>query len=259
VILVATLLAAALAVFFVLSRAGWPGAPSVCLRNFVCYCERTTWDGPARQPWNTWSSLTCAPVALLIAVDAARLRTSDGPDTASRRRAGALGVLYALAVVMEGIGSLYFHGSLTTWGAVLDAAGIVTIGSLVLLVTLLRGSVLDLRGVLRGWPVILAMGLFYRMFVPVMAPLFLVLLVGIVLAERHARRAASTPAERAWFTRMMALFGVGVVALVLSALPGFPLCSGRLVQGHALWHLLCALASGACWMHARAAVAERAG
>src|SRR5262249_2988271 len=154
--LVATLLSAALAAFFALARAGWPGAPSVCLRDFVCYCERTTWDGLARQPWNTWSSLSCAPVALLIAVDAGRLRAPDGPGTPPRRLAGTLGVLYALAVVMEGVGSLYFHGSLTTWGAVLDAAGIVTIGSLVLLVTLLRGRVLDLRGVVRGWPAILA-------------------------------------------------------------------------------------------------------
>src|SRR5262245_32246363 len=61
VLLVVALFAGGLVAFVALARAGWPGTPSRCLRDFVCYCERTQWSGLARQPWNTWSSLVCAP------------------------------------------------------------------------------------------------------------------------------------------------------------------------------------------------------
>jgi hypothetical protein len=249
VVLVATLMGGATALFVALARAGWPGAPSRCLRDFVCYCEVTSWGPLARQPYNAWSSLSCAPVALVVAADAAELRRE------SRRGAAAVGVLYAIAVALEGIGSLYFHGSLTTWGAVLDATGMAAVMSLVLLVTLFRGGVVAFRGVLAGWPILVALSLGYRAFVPVMAPLFLLLLIGIMLCEWHARQVATaSPELRRWFARTLALFGAGVVAWVLSVRPGFPLCTGRLTQGHALWHLLTALAAGGCWRIARSAL-----
>jgi hypothetical protein len=248
VLLLAVAIAGATAVFVALARAGWPGAPSGCLRDFVCYCEVPANEALARQPWNTWSSFAFSPVALATAADAAKLR-----DTALRRSAGGIGVLYAIAIAFEGLGSLFFHGSLTIWGSVLDAAGIAAIASLVLLVTLLRAGVVAYRGVLVGWPLLVLVGLCYRAFVPVMAPLALLMTVGIFIGERRARRVAAPTLElRRWFAGTVAMFVVGAIVLALSALPGFPLCSGRLVQGHAVWHLLAALASGGCWRIARA-------
>jgi hypothetical protein len=184
----------------------------------------------------------------VIAADAAKLR-----DTELRRSAGGIGVLYAIAIAFEGLGSLFFHGSLTTWGAVLDAAGIAAIQGLVLLVTLLRAGVVGYRGVLVGWPLLVLVGLCYRALVPVMAPLSLLFTIGIFIGERRARRVAAPTLElRRWFAGTVAMFVAGAIVLALSALPGFPLCSGRLVQGHAVWHLIAALASGGCWRIARA-------
>jgi hypothetical protein len=250
VLLLAAFIAGATAIFVALGRAGWPGAPSHCLRDSVCYCEVPALEALARQPWNTWSSLVFSPVALAIAADSAKRR-----DTEKRRGARGIGVLFAVAVAFEGLGSLFFHGSLTTWGAVLDAAGIAAIASLVFLVTLLRARVLEYRSVLVGWPLLFLVGLCYRAFVPVMAPLALLLTVGVFIGERRARRlAAPTEEVRRWFAGTVALFVVGGIVLGLSALPGFPLCGARLTQGHAVWHLLAALASGGCWRLARAAL-----
>jgi len=268
------LLLAATAVFVALARAGWPGTPSRCLRDFVCYCERPTLEGLARQPWNAWSSLACAPFAVQVAADAAGVRTDRSLDEPRRRAGAEVGLLFAIAIAIEGMGSLYFHGSLTNWGAVLDAVGIAAIGGVVLLAALLRGGVVGIRGVRWGLPAVVAGALVYRLFlVPVMAPLFLVLVLAIVLAERRAQRAEAGrraeaprsrgadrwPARGPWFARGMWLFGIGAAVLVLSALPGFPLCGGGLVQGHALWHLLAAGASWACWRHARWALVPEHG
>jgi hypothetical protein len=192
------------------------------------------------------------PIAAWVASDAAGIRMGRVPDDERRRAAAELGLLFAFAIACEGLGSLYFHGSLTSWGAVLDSVGISAIGGVVLLSALLRGGVVKRRGVRWGLPGVVAAALAYRLFVlPVMAPFFLLLLVGIALGERRAIRSKAGVSTGPWFSRALAVFGLGVVVLLLSALPGFPLCRGDFVQAHALWHLLSAGASWCCWMHAR--------
>jgi hypothetical protein len=92
----------------------------------------------------------------------------------------------------------------------------------------------------------------YRLLLlPVMAPLFLVSSVAVVWSERRASQRAAPRAARRWFVRALLLLAAAVLALSLSLLPGFPLCSEVFPWGHALWHVLCALLSGALWLHAR--------
>ena len=238
---------AGIALFFWLAARGWPGAPSQCLKGFICYCEQTQ-PGLARQPFNTWSNLAALPVVLLIAHDAAR---RDG--RALRR----LGFLFGVAASCQGLASMFFHGSLTTWGAVLDAVCIFFVVGLVLGVNLVRLQTLALRQI-PAWLALCAAGaLAYRLLLaPVMAPLFLLGGIAIIWTEHRARQHEAVPLAHTWFTRAMLLLGAAVVAWGLSLAPGLPLCSRVFPWGHALWHVLAALLTGALWLHAREALSR---
>lgn len=230
------------ALFVWLSRAGFPGEPSACLERFVCYCEVPR-GGLARQPFNTWSNLAVVPVALGIAYDASGLR-------AGLQR--TVGMTFAFAESWQGLASIYFHGSLTTWAAVLDGVSIFLVVGLVLAVNLLRLG--RLKPAQIPWFLALSAGaaLAYRLLLlPVMAPLFLVGAGAVVWSERSASRLGAAPPSRRWFVRALWLLGAAVLALSLSLLPGFPLCSEVFPWGHAVWHVLCALLTGALWLHAR--------
>jgi hypothetical protein len=238
-----------LSAFLALASAGWPGAPSRCLEDIICYCE-VTQPGLVRQPFNSWSNLACVPVSLLIAFDAERLRRRTPADFLPR-----LGFVFALATCCQGLMSLFFHASLTTWGAVLDALSIFFVAGLLLAVNLLRLGVLAPNRLLPALAACIAFALAYRLLVvPVMAPLVLLIAFAVFLTERRAQLREARAGPRPWFRVAFTLFLVGAAVWVLSLRSGFPLCSRWFPWGHALWHVLAALLTGAFWLHARDAV-----
>jgi len=127
-----------LGLFLVFMAAGWPGGPDSCLHvvNGVltpdadghldqCYCEAYNFDkvmrnAPGvRQPVNTWFNLysiaTSFIVALFVYLDRVAKRTdnvirSDNP----------IADVYIFAVLFLGLGSMWFHASLTTGLAWMD-------------------------------------------------------------------------------------------------------------------------------------------
>lgn len=237
---VAAFNAAGIALFVWLAEQGWPGAPSRCLQDLICYCEQTQ-RGLARQPLNTWSNLAVVPVALLIAANSASLP----------RGLGRLGLAFSIAVSCQGLCSMFFHGSLTQWGAVLDGVSIFFVVGLVLGVNLVRLRRLEPRRLPAWVALCLGIALGYRLLLlPVMAPLFLLTGALIVVTEWAAAR-AEPKHRRRWFRWAMLLLLAATLAWSLSLLPGFPLCSQLFPWGHALWHVLAALLTGTLWLHAR--------
>ena len=247
-----TILSAVLAVnllgicaFLALAAAGWPGAPSRCLNDFVCYCEVPV-AGWARQPGNTWSNLACVPAALFVAYDGVAGERARGNPELAR-----LGVVFALALSAQGLGSIFFHASLTRWGAIVDAVSLVSTPAATLAVNLQRIRVLRADQV--PWVVLglalLALG--YRLLLlPVMAPLVLLMAIAVVVTERRARRLSANRAARSarWVFGLMA---VTVLFWVLSLRRGLPLCSDSFPWGHAVFHVIAAALSCALWCHAR--------
>jgi hypothetical protein len=227
-----------LAAFFWLARHDWPGAPSRCLKDFVCYCERPR-PGLVRQPFNTWSNLVNVPLALWL--------SWDGFSSGHR----SLGLTFAFIASAESLASMFFHGSLTTWGAMLDGVVLLLPVSLVLAVNLLRMRRIKERHLPLWLALCVAIAFGYRLLVPFMAPLVAVAVVGVIGTERRARSFEAAKRRSAWFLRAVALLAVAVAVWALSLLPGFPLCSGLFPWGHALWHVLVALVLGAIWLHTR--------
>lgn len=110
--------------------AGWPGQPSDCVYQTPdsCYCEAfeladVEAGAPGtRQPVNTWFNLYALITSLIVAVFVYRDRgklTGEAPVNMMRSES-AIPDLYIFAVLFLGLGSMWFHGSLTEWGGVMD-------------------------------------------------------------------------------------------------------------------------------------------
>lgn len=240
-----------LGVYAWLVEAGFPGAPSACLTRFVCYCEVPR-AGLARQPANTGSNVAFFASALWIAFDAARF------VRAREREVRRVGIAFALGTAAQGVASMYFHGTLTNWGAITDAVSIFIVPGLVLGVNYVRlGSLVPGLAVLPGLAaVVLALG--YRLFVlPVAAPLVLLAAIGIVWSERRAHARDENRAARRWFSTSLVLLGLSAVIWGLSLKPGFPLCSLERPWGHAAWHVFAAGVMATLWLYAREALRTR--
>jgi hypothetical protein len=202
----------------------------------ACFCERIH-DGLVRQPANTLSSLAFLIPAWLV------LGTSAG----SPRPPAA--IRFSIALAMIGLGSAFFHASLTFVGQTFDLVGMY------LLITVAVLSAAERLGLLNGaratrWYLgangVLLVGL-------LVAPslrryLFAALaLAAIGLEWRAGRERAGASGA---LTAAVATLGVGFATWALDITRVW--CSaGSQLQGNAGWHLLTALAA---WFYARHAL-----
>lgn len=123
-------IAVVLGLFLVFVAIGWPGQANGCIFDTpnTCYCEAfdvgevLSGSPGVRQPVNTWSNLyaivTAFIVALVVTLDRKVIGTTPPPNL--MQSTTAVPDLYVFAVLFLGLGSMWYHGSLTTWGGVVD-------------------------------------------------------------------------------------------------------------------------------------------
>ncbi|MHA3980013.1 ceramidase domain-containing protein [Halovulum sp. GXIMD14794] len=229
--------------FFAVGALGWPGE-FVGAGAMFCEAFRDSW---IRQPANTWSNLGFVAAGLWMVSHAAQAgrRASAPGNIFSNSR--SLPILYAALVISIGPGSMALHGTGHAWGHSADVVAMFTfiMFPIAWAVTHLAGGserafwtvYLALTG-----PVTLAHLLEVLPFSGIV--LYAILIPTAVALElvRYFRKPTGT---RSLILTLGALgcFLLGFVAWRLS-LTGAPLCApGSLLQGHALWHLLCAAAT----------------
>jgi hypothetical protein len=190
----------------------------------VQFCERRlcAW---IVEPSNAWSSLA---YVVLGAVMLIRLR-------------GAVGVAVALAQIMIGVGSFFFHGTGTFAGEVVDQVGMFMLSALIL------ASALGQR---QGWSgarvvAVYVVGVVVSTAIllvvrPIGIPLFAVqLAAGLGLQLAMWRSASAT--EKAAFRPFLQALGIFLCsfAIWVTDISGL-LCDpdNHLITGHAIWHVL---------------------
>lgn len=215
---------------------GWPGTPFDCAAS-PCYCELPR-EGLVRQFGNSWSNLAAVVAGIAVAVTAARtraLRSRPAPTL------DLFGLLAPPALVFQGVGSMYFHGGLTTWGSALDAMSMFAIAGLLVTLQVHRLGSLAHERVVPVWAAVVAIGLVVGFVSPaIVAGSVFALFLGILGTEVRLSGRGQSPSG--------ALFRVGLVFHVtavgvwfFSAGEGLPLCAPASPwQGHALWHVLTA-------------------
>ncbi len=236
---------AGVASVLVLGALGWPGVPFDCSAN-PCYCELPG-PGLVRQLGNTWSNLAAVAAGLLVAVHASRTRAARSrPHPAL----DLFGVLAPPALVFQGVGSMYFHGGLTTWGSALDAMSMFAIAGLLLVMQAHRLGKVPARHLVTAWLAVVLPGLAVGFISPALvAGAVFLLFLGILWTEVLLTRRGRAPSA--------SLFRFGIAAHVsavgvwfFSAGEGLPLCAPQSPwQGHALWHVLTAFSVGLTVLH----------
>ena len=243
-IFIAFITLAFLALAFVnYSWASWQ--PATCLPN-NCFCESLR-AGFIRQPINTYSNLAYILVGLLILAGAC-----GGPARAnllSSHRAYQL--VFGGATTTIGVGSFFYHASLTFVGQWFDWMGMYLFASFALLYTLarlrpMRGAIFAL-----GYVVTNAMlGYLLSVNPEARRQVFTAMIYGVIALE-----ALVLLAER---PRMKTRYFVGALISLAVAYGIWLLDESRawcdpasILQGHALWHFLTAAAIGLLFLYYR--------
>lgn len=206
------------------------GGPATCLPD-DCFCEAIR-DSLIRQPANTWSSLAFVIAALFVAL---RMRSSGRARAALP---GAEAWLFIAALAFVGFGSALYHARLTFLGQVLDVSGMYFVATFILLHRLGPRFGLPPTGSVAAFVTANAALMAAQVTTPSLRRVaFGVLLGAALIVEWRASRLG-----RAWLLRGTALMVLAFVIWILDR--ERVLCAPEsLLQGHAVWHILGAIAA----------------
>lgn len=220
----------------VLGALGWPGTTFDCSAS-PCYCELPG-PGLVRQVGNSWSNLAAVAAGVAVAFHAAGRRATSARPTPTL---DLFGHLAPPALVFQGVGSMYFHGGLTTWGSALDAMSMFAISGLLLTLQLHRLGWLAHARVAPVWVAVVAAGLLVGFVSPALvAGAVFALFLGILATEVRLSALGRTP-NATLFRAGLVLHLTAIGVWFFSAGEGLPLCAPSSPwQGHALWHVLTA-------------------
>ena len=198
-----------------------------------CFCEAVRPSGIS-QPANAWSSLSFAVVAAIVVLRWAR---------SSTRLRETYFLLYALTLFVVGLGSAYFHATLSFRGQFLDVLGMYLIGTFALLYSIGRLTGLTgtaLATTYLGLNAVLAALLYW---VPVARRVtFGLLIVGVLVVEMLIRRKGLKTGDAGFLKIAVGVMAVAFVIWIFDYTR--TICAPTsLIQGHAVWHMLGAVAS----------------
>jgi hypothetical protein len=199
-------------------------------------CERLL-DGPLVQPVNAWTSLAYTVVGLALIVT----------FTASRGRERTYRVVFGVLLALTGIGSFLYHGPQSSGAGF--AHDITFLAALWFLVSIDLGPGLG-RPARFTWSLFAGLtagtGAILLAFPTVTNLLTGVAVVALIVSDVTLRRRGGTDGRLIGIA--LGLFAVSLVSNVLGRTGG-PFCSpGSLVQYHAFWHTLSAMALGAYYL-----------
>ena len=232
-----------LGAFFAGGAFGWPGE-FVGAGAMFCETFRESW---IKQPANTWSNLGFV-VAGLGMVSYASIGRRKSWFTDNRfTTSNSLLLLYALLVIFIGPGSMALHGTGHAWGHTIDVLAMFTF-----IMFPIAWSASHLIGDKERpfWTIYLSLTVPLTLahvfgVLPFSGIVLYAVLIPITVALEVARYFWRPTGLRSVVLTVCALssFVLAFVAWRLS-LTGAPLCAPEsLIQGHALWHLLCAVAT----------------
>jgi Ceramidase len=240
--------------FLIFVGAGWPGKQSSCVTETdggkvanTCYCEsfRAADIGKpgVRQPFNTWSNLYSLVTGGVLAFVVYWHRRNGLPAGPNRMASTDFyPLVYIAVVIFLGLGSMWFHASLTEWGGVFDNASMYTFTNFIVFYTITRMTDVDLIFYI-GYPLstvllILTAALGAKSFIVVLFSVgaYAVLEATIAFFMPHVRNTRD-----AWLYYWLPGVGSILTATVVWTLSqtGGRLClDTHAFQFHGLWHWL---------------------
>jgi hypothetical protein len=206
--------------------------PATCLATH-CFCELPHADSLLLQPANSWSSLGFVLVGFWIMLAPRRSETTF---------AGWPALWFGFTAVVIGVGSFLLHATLTLWGQFYDVLGMYLLSGFLLAYAVQRW---------RGWANSAALALYLAVCTMLIALLWIMpetrrwLFAAVLVVALTVELVMARPLRP---NVQVSLFGYGLLANTIAF--GIwildntrTLCMpDSLLQGHAAWHLLGAIA-----------------
>lgn len=236
------------------SWAGW--APATCMPD-ACFCEAGR-EGAVRQPANTWSSYAFVLMGLLI-ISQARWDVARAPDSRASNpvtRQLVYGLIYGGSLVIIGLGSAFYHASLSLAGQFFDVTGMYLLASFILLYNVARRYPLGQTMIAVAYVALNAFLIYLLLEFPALRRyLFAALIAAALGLEYLARRGSNLVIEGRYIRAALLLLVIAFIIWVLDITK--LLCSPESwLQGHAVWHVMGALAAGLLYMYYRSENSE---
>lgn len=236
--------------------------PATCMPA-ACFCEALG-TGFIRQPIDTWSNLAFVLVGLLILADILRPSPTRSNLLAQPR---VYGLVYAFAVILIGLGSWFYHASLTFVGQWFDVMGMYLLSTFMVLYNVARLRPLGNRTFAVGYVLFnLALAISLIVVPELRRYLFGVLLavtIGLEVLIRYRTQGFSRIRDdstnrlkpRVQIGFFIAALSIYVLAQIIWTLDlNHIVCDPNdLLQGHAVWHILTAASAGLLYLYYRSA------
>jgi len=219
--------------------------PASCMPD-NCFCEAIR-PGTVAQPANTWSSFGFVLIGLLV------MRQS-GEDVRLLKRnlltsQRAYPLLFGAALVITGLGSAFYHASLTFVGQFFDVMGMYLLASFIMLYNISRLKTLRGRNFVLIYILINALLAFVLIQYPAQRRyIFGLIILATLLPEYRLRKT-----QRLFIKNLFlkAAWGTLILAFIIWTLDTTKIICNPTswLQGHALWHLLGAAAGGFLYLY----------
>lgn len=228
----------------------WEGlAPATCLPD-ACFCEAVG-DGLVRQPANTWSNAGFVVAGALMLWEWSKARQRGALTSVEA-------LVFGVAVVLVGVTSALYHASLSFIGQTLDVQSMYLV---VLLALAVNVDALRAPAPKRSMALYVAanvvLGVLLVTVPAVRRYAFALAIVAVLVTEGRVRLRGL---RSGGLSLLLGAAGVQAVAFGIWVLDlTHTVCAPHsLVQGHAVWHLLGAVAAYGLWRSLRVATAAGA-
>lgn len=243
----ALIVLAALALDFIdYSWSGW--LPATCMPDH-CFCEAQR-DGLIRQPINTYSNLAFVLVGLLIVAGAQDdWRRGERRNRMQAQR--ALPFIFGGAVILIGLGSFFYHASLTFIGQWFDVMGMYLFASFALIYNYAR--LRPIRATTFAIAYVVMNGMLGYLLVvnpDVRRQVFAAMIYGIIALEALIWLVERPKIKTRFFVGALVVLA-GAYGIWMLDESGALCDPSSLLQGHALWHILNAIAAGSLYLYYR--------
>jgi dihydroceramidase len=218
--------------------------PATCIAD-GCFCEVENPHSPIRQIANTVSSLG------FVFSGALMLAYKRSP---ARRLPTSYSYVMGVACIIIGLGSAFYHASLTFIGQFFDVFGMFLLAVFMLVYAFERIWTLRLTATISLFLTINIFLSWLQIAIPdTRRYVFAIVLIVALIFEVHFRRKSNPQIETRWLRLGIGLLAVAYIIWILDNTR--TLCfETSLLQGHAVWHLLGAVS---VWLLYRYYVSEK--
>lgn len=222
--------------------------PATCMPH-RCFCEAIR-AGLVRQPTNSTSSLAFVMAGLLVLITGNEDRRK-GKAGAAIHGLGGYPLVYAAALIVVGIGSAFYHASLSFAGQFADVMGMYLIATFVILYSYGRITPFSNQRVVIAYVAANASLALALVLIPGLRRyLFaVVLLVGLGI-EYRARARIPKRLDGKILRNGVAVLAAGFAIWIIDITKVTCHATG-VIQGHAIWHLAGAYASAQLYFYYR--------